>query len=369
MPRPHHRHLGSPSVRLASACLCRTTSASTVITTTGVPTNSSSSGSRTRSRNSSIGIIITTCVRRGIFGIVGGYGVRGIRGIESSGIRGVERGIRTSSRIGTGIQTNGISGTFAGVETTIRVHRDQHPLVVNNTTTTTTTTRTMVLGANAATTPTDGIQSSSIGEIISDNYGTNSNKNTRMISSDSNTTTGDAGKSVRDNVAQRNVEVRGKERDRRRGKQDIVAVIGTTGVGKSQYAVDLALALASPLSPPDSSSPQGQEATSSTPIHPHSPSALPHRATILSSDSMQLYTGLPFITNKVTPEEMQGVPHWGLGVVDPASGEGTWEVKKWCEEAAGKVCGFRVSMWVLAVCVLELECGGVERKLPSTAKG
>ncbi|KAJ9116774.1 hypothetical protein QFC24_006665 [Naganishia onofrii] len=226
----------------------------------------------------------------------------------------------------------------------------------------------MVLAASAATTPTDSIQSSSVGEIISDNYGTNSNNNARMISSDSNTTTGDAGKSVRDNVAQRNVDVRGKEKDWGRRKRDIVAVIGTTGVGKSQYAVDLALAFASPLSSPDSSSPQGQEATSSAPTHPHSPSALPYSATILSSDSMQLYTGLPLITNKVTPEEMQGVPHWGLGVVDPASGEGTWEVKKWCEEAAGKVCGFRFSTWFLAVCVLELECGGMERKLPSTAK-
>lgn len=38
---------------------------------------------------------------------------------------------------------------------------------------------------------------------------------------------------------------------------------------------------------------------------------------ILSADSMQIYRGMDIGTAKVTPEEMQGVPHYGLDLVDP----------------------------------------------------
>lgn len=92
--------------------------------------------------------------------------------------------------------------------------------------------------------------------------------------------------------------------------RNILAVIGTTGVGKSQYAVSLA--------------------KSTTLQHANI------RPTVLSSDSMQLYEGLPVITNKVTEEDMAGVEHWGLGVVKPGEG-GSWEVGKWCVEAWDKV--------------------------------
>ena len=84
--------------------------------------------------------------------------------------------------------------------------------------------------------------------------------------------------------------------------RDIVAVIGTTGVGKSQLAVSLGQA-------------QGHD-----------------RALILSADSMQLYQGLDVITNKVTEEEKGGVEHWGLDIVEPGKGM-SWEVGKWCGEA------------------------------------
>lgn len=52
---------------------------------------------------------------------------------------------------------------------------------------------------------------------------------------------------------------------------------------------------------------------------------------------MQLYASLPLITNKVTPEEMQGIEHWGLGLVPPVGGGGSWEVGKWSNEAARKM--------------------------------
>lgn len=84
----------------------------------------------------------------------------------------------------------------------------------------------------------------------------------------------------------------------------VVAVIGTTGVGKSDLAVALALSRAR------------ASATAST---------------VLSADSMQLYKGLDVITNKMTVEEMRGVRHWGLDLVKP--GEGSWEVGRWCAEA------------------------------------
>lgn len=92
--------------------------------------------------------------------------------------------------------------------------------------------------------------------------------------------------------------------------RNILTVIGTTGVGKSQYAISLAR------------SPSIQCANI--------------RPTVLSSDSMQLYDGLPVITNKATEEEMEGVEHWGLGCVKPGEG-GSWEVGKWCLEAWEKV--------------------------------
>ena len=83
----------------------------------------------------------------------------------------------------------------------------------------------------------------------------------------------------------------------------VVAVVGTTGVGKSQLAVSLARSL---------------KETDDI-----------RKAVILSADSMQLYKGLDVITNKVTEEEKGGVEHWGLDVVQPGEG-GSWELGRWC---------------------------------------
>lgn len=91
----------------------------------------------------------------------------------------------------------------------------------------------------------------------------------------------------------------------------IVAVIGTTGVGKSQLAVSLAQSL-----------------------HPQNYGY--RKGTILSADSMQLYRGLDVITNKVTADEKGGVDHWGLDMVSPGQG-GSWEVGRWCSEATKQV--------------------------------
>ena len=106
-----------------------------------------------------------------------------------------------------------------------------------------------------------------------------------------------------------------------RSQRDIVAVIGTTGVGKSQLAVDLAQHLRS------------------------SPKKGLNDAVVLSSDSMQLYEGLPLITNKVTDVEIGGIEHWGINVVRPGEG-GSWEIGKWCQEALCKVRSSTLFMFV-----------------------
>jgi hypothetical protein len=78
-------------------------------------------------------------------------------------------------------------------------------------------------------------------------------------------------------------------------KRDLIAIIGTTGVGKSQLAIELALAL-----------PRLQLSVENAPT----------KAEVINADSMQVYEGLDIITNKVTVEEMKGVPHHLLGFVE-----------------------------------------------------
>ncbi|KAJ0973441.1 hypothetical protein J5N97_021400 [Dioscorea zingiberensis] len=74
-------------------------------------------------------------------------------------------------------------------------------------------------------------------------------------------------------------------------RKKVVVVMGATGAGKSKLAIDLA-------------------------------SHLPWRIEIVNADSMQVYTGLDVLTNKVPLSERQGVPHHLLGTV-PASVEFT----------------------------------------------
>ncbi len=63
----------------------------------------------------------------------------------------------------------------------------------------------------------------------------------------------------------------------------VVVVLGSTASGKSKLAIDLAKHV-------------GGE--------------------VISADSMQVYEGLDILTNKATEEEMQGIPHYMIGVVN-----------------------------------------------------
>jgi tRNA dimethylallyltransferase len=80
----------------------------------------------------------------------------------------------------------------------------------------------------------------------------------------------------------------------------LIVVIGATGTGKSQLAVDIASR---------------------------------HNGEIINADAMQMYHGLPIITNKITvnPSETLGVPHHLISSV-PLTAE-PWRVTKFKDEA------------------------------------
>ncbi|GKD17185.1 adenylate isopentenyltransferase 3, chloroplastic-like protein [Tanacetum coccineum] len=67
-------------------------------------------------------------------------------------------------------------------------------------------------------------------------------------------------------------------------KDKVIVVMGATGTGKSRLSIDLATR---------------------------------YRAEIINSDKIQVYEGLDIVTNKMTYEECEGVPHHLLGIVDP----------------------------------------------------
>lgn len=56
-----------------------------------------------------------------------------------------------------------------------------------------------------------------------------------------------------------------------------------------------------------------------------------HGGEIVNADAMQLYEGLPVVTNKITTSEQQGIPHHLLGCIGLK--EETWTVGKFVKEA------------------------------------
>lgn len=104
--------------------------------------------------------------------------------------------------------------------------------------------------------------------------------------------------------------------------QPLVCIIGTTGTGKSQLAVDLALALAH---------------GSKTAISP-----CWDGGTVINSDAMQVYEGLDIVTNKVTEEEKKGVEHRLLGIRKPGE---EYYVSQWVKDAIVEVSFWHTLLW------------------------
>ena len=84
-----------------------------------------------------------------------------------------------------------------------------------------------------------------------------------------------------------------------RQKQPLITILGATGTGKSELAVHLALKL---------------------------------NGEVINGDALQLYQGLPIVTNKIAQAEQHGIRHHLLDIV--ALEEPTWIVSRFVREAS-----------------------------------
>jgi tRNA dimethylallyltransferase len=92
----------------------------------------------------------------------------------------------------------------------------------------------------------------------------------------------------------------------------LIAICGTTGVGKSKLAIELALSLSQNQSLVDK------------------PNGGYTGARIINADAMQVYAGMDIITNKVPVEEQCGVDHLLMGFKKPGE---QYVVGQWVKDA------------------------------------
>jgi tRNA dimethylallyltransferase len=97
------------------------------------------------------------------------------------------------------------------------------------------------------------------------------------------------------------------------GQERVLVIIGPTGSGKTGLAIDVALELARL---------RGVDVA----------------AEVISADSRAIYKGMDIGTAKPTREEMRGVPHWGIDLVEP---NGRFTVVDFCDYARQKIAEIR----------------------------
>lgn len=93
----------------------------------------------------------------------------------------------------------------------------------------------------------------------------------------------------------------------------LIAICGTTGVGKSKLSVELALKL-------------GQDIYQDCSGGEHRW----HGARIINADSMQVYTGMDIVTNKIPQAERMGVEHLLMDFKQPGE---QYIVGQWVRDA------------------------------------
>jgi tRNA dimethylallyltransferase len=103
----------------------------------------------------------------------------------------------------------------------------------------------------------------------------------------------------------------------------IIAICGTTGVGKSKLAVELALNLSEKL---DSHGWKG--------------------GVVVNADAMQAYKGFNTITNKIPLEERAGVDHVLMDFKEPTE---QYVVGQWVHDAIRAVSLFHSASWLIAL--------------------
>lgn len=95
--------------------------------------------------------------------------------------------------------------------------------------------------------------------------------------------------------------------------QPLIAICGTTGVGKSKLGIELAIRLSQAYNSQDPSYNTRWKG-----------------ARIINADSMQVYTGMDVITNKVPAAERMGIEHLLLDFKKPGE---QYVVGQWVQDA------------------------------------
>ncbi len=121
----------------------------------------------------------------------------------------------------------------------------------------------------------------------------------------------------------------------------LITICGTTAVGKSRLAVELAEFFSRRLQPqveglhgiPNRAA-EGRAADCG-PFDAGSSSSKA-KARIINADGMQVYAGLDIITNKIPAREQKGVEHALMGFIQPGR---QYVVGEWVQDAADIVRG------------------------------